>query len=275
MTRDIATLMVVVDGEHPGDEQLKDVGAFAAELGAGVLAVTASDYALSFYFVAGAVAANVLEEDTRRLQERMTAAEKRCREALARSGMSFEWRSAVGIPMDFVARQARAADLILCFSRGKPAPFSDADPGELVLRSGRPVLVVPPSAGWRSPGKILVAWKDTREARRAIYDSLPILRRAKAVRVLEIVEGEESPKRAEGRVRDIVAWLKAHEVAASKLVMTPPRDTSEALATVAEDFDADWIVAGAYGHTRVGEWIFGGVTRHLLMESRRPAFLSH
>jgi nucleotide-binding universal stress UspA family protein len=123
--------------------------------------------------------------------------------------------------------------------------------------------------------KILVAWKDTREARRAVYDSLPILRRAKAVRVLEIVEGEESPKRAEGRVRDIVAWLKAHEVAASKLVMTPLRDTSEAIATVAEDFDADWIVAGAYGHTRVGERIFGGVTRHLLMESRRPALLSH
>jgi nucleotide-binding universal stress UspA family protein len=275
MTADIATFMVPIDGDHPSDIQLKSVGALASEFGAGVIGISACEHTPSFYFAAGAVAADLLDEDTRRMKERMAAAEKRFRKALPREGVPFEWRSSIDIPIDFIARESRATDLLVCFSQPQPSLYSDVEPGELVLRSGRPVIVVPEGAALRSPSKILVSWKDSREARRALRDALPFLRRAKEIAVVEIMEEDESPKRVDARLRDVVAWLRAHAIAASKKVITPSGDVTDALAAAARDFDADLIVAGAYGHTRLGEWIFGGVTRHLLTKSSRPAFLSH
>ena len=58
-------------------------------------------------------------------------------------------------------------------------------------------------------------------------------------------------------------------------VITPGGDPLEAFAGAVREFKPDWIVAGAYGHSRLGEWIFGGVTRYLLTQSERPVFLSH
>ncbi len=275
MTSDIATLMVVVDGDHPVDADLHDVGVLARDLGASIIGISASDHAPSFYFAAGAVAGDVLEQDEERMRERMGAAEKRFRNALQGLQITAEWRSAVDLPIDVVIREARAADLVVCFARRDLYPYSDVDAGELVLKSGRPVLVVPAGAAWRPPGRILITWKESREARRAVSDALPLLRRAKDVRVVEIAEGEDSPRMADARVGDVVAWLKRHGIAASKQVVARDGDVIDAVVKAAQDFDADWIVAGAYGHTRLGEWIFGGVTRHLLTESSRPAFLSH
>jgi nucleotide-binding universal stress UspA family protein len=275
MTFDIASLMLPVDGKHPGDEQLRNVGALAAELGAGIIGISACEHAPSLYYEAGATAQDLIEEDERRLKERMAAAEKRFRKALAGQGISVEWRSSVDIPIDFVIRQSRAADLLVCFSRREAAPYSDVEPGELALKSGRPLLVVSEAAALRFPGKILVAWKDAREARRAVRDALPFLRRAKEVRVVEIMEEEESPRLADARLGDVVAWLKAHSITASKKVITPQGRMTDAIDAAARDLDADMVVAGAYGHSRLGEWIFGGVTRHMLTQSSRPVFLAH
>jgi nucleotide-binding universal stress UspA family protein len=275
MTSDIATIMVVVDGDYPSDTQLQNVGGLAAELGARIIGVTASEHTPSFYFAAGAVETNLLAEDERRMKERMAAAEKRCRKALEGCSASVTWRSAVDLPIDFVLRESRAADLLVCFSRRTSSLFSDAEEGELVLKSGRPLLVVPGGAKWRSPKRILIGWKDSRESRRAVRDALPFLRRARKVNIVEIVEGDENPKAAEARLRDVVSWLKAHSVEALPQVVTPRKDAIVAFAGAVREFNPDWIVAGAYGHSRLGEWIFGGMTRHLLMQSDRPALLSH
>lgn len=274
MTHDIATLMVVVDGDHPADTQLQQVGAFAAELGARIIGVTASEHTPSFYFAAGAVATNLLEEDAQRMKERMAAAEKRCRKALGQAP-PMTWRSVVDLPIDVVVRESRAADLLVCFSRRNTPLYSDIEAGELVLKSGRPLLAIPEGAEWRSPQRILIGWKDSRESRRAVRDALPFLRRAKKIGIVEIVENEESPRSAEARLRDVTAWLKSHSVEASPQVIVPRRDAVDAFADTVREFNPDWIVAGAYGHSRLGEWIFGGVTRYLLMQSDRPAFLSH
>jgi nucleotide-binding universal stress UspA family protein len=181
----------------------------------------------------------------------------------------------VDLPIDFVLRESRAADLLVCFSRRTSSLFSDAEEGELVLKSGRPLLVVPEGTKWRSPKRILIGWKDSRESRRAVHDALPFLRRAKRVNIVEIVEADENPKAAEAGLREVASWLKAHSVEALPQVVTPRKDAIVAFAGAVREFHPDWIVAGAYGHSRLGEWIFGGMTRHLLMQSDRPAFLSH
>ena len=115
------------------DGQLTSVGALAVGLGAGIVAISACEHTPSFYFAAGAVANDLFMQDEQRMRERMTAAAERFRKVLAPQGVTLDWRSRIGIPVDFVVCEARAADLILCFLRNEPAPFSGVDVGELVL----------------------------------------------------------------------------------------------------------------------------------------------
>ena len=109
MTSEIATIMVPVDGDHPADRQLKSAGALAVGLGAGIVGISACEHPPSFYFAAGAVANDLLMQDEQRMKEQMTAAAERVRKVLAPQGVTLDWRSTIGIPSDFVAREARVA----------------------------------------------------------------------------------------------------------------------------------------------------------------------
>jgi nucleotide-binding universal stress UspA family protein len=179
-------------------------------------------------------------------------------------------------PDAFIATQARAADLVVV-GRGGSGDASDpllgVSPSDVVMTVGRPVLVVPPGMARLSAQRVVIAWKDSRESRRAVADALPLLRRATEVSVVEALEGEESRESAERRVRDVAAWLDAHSIPASAQVLTGRGGAAAELETASQGVDL--IVAGAYGHSRLGEWIFGGVTRHLLKNSACPVFLSH
>jgi nucleotide-binding universal stress UspA family protein len=121
---------------------------------------------------------------------------------------------------------------------------------------------------------VLVAWKDTRETRRAVADALPLLRKASHVTVVTVT-GIETPAEAKSRVADVVGWLKHHAVTAVPVVVRSTGDDAAQLQGTARDQDAGVIVAGAYGHSRLREWALGGVTRHLLMHGAGCALLSH
>jgi nucleotide-binding universal stress UspA family protein len=121
----------------------------------------------------------------------------------------------------------------------------------------------------------MVAWKDSREARRALFDAIPVLASAKAVNVVEAFEWEEERAAAVARVNDVAAWLALHGVKAAGSAVFSKDDAVADLATAADDLKAGLIVAGSYGHSRLGEWIFGGVTRFLLSQSKRTVLLSH
>jgi nucleotide-binding universal stress UspA family protein len=172
--------------------------------------------------------------------------------------------------------EARAADLIFTGANRDGDlldPLQRLDPSDLVMQAGRPVFIVPPEAEFFSLKNVTVAWKDTREARRAVCDALPLLHRAKEVKVLEIVEGDESRSTAQDRVNDVAAWLGRHNITAYGQVMQAV-DEEDQIDMVWTN-DADLVVAGAYGHSRFREWVFGGVTRNLLTRSQRCAFLAH
>ena len=196
-----------------------------------------------------------------------------------RGAKQVEWRSNMEMPIRFVARQARAADIVVIGqSRGSAFtdPFARVNPSDLVMQAGRPLLVVPEALNWLDLRSVLVAWKDTPEARRAIVDSLPLLRKAKDVTVVEIIEDRGSHEAALQRTADVVTWLSHHSIVASALV---PEGSSESVATVALDriassVGAGVVVAGAYGHSRFREWVLGGMTQHLATESTRCVLLS-
>lgn len=145
------------------------------------------------------------------------------------------------------------------------------------MQAGRPLLVVPDAVNWLDLRSVLVAWKDAPEARRAIADALPLLRKAKNVVIAEILEDRAGRAAADVRLRDLTAWLARHDVTASVRVADPgaESDCGAALEAVADDVAAGLIVAGAYGHSRFRELVLGGVTQHLIAQARRCVLLSH
>jgi nucleotide-binding universal stress UspA family protein len=226
----------------------------------------------------GFVTGELVDSDRREIDEEQKAAGEELRQALEGFGEQLLFRPAVvyGPLSEHVAAEARGADLVITSAR--PAPLFNgtrrADVGEMVLQAGRPVLVVPATGGDVSLARILVAWKDTREARRAALDALPLLHRAKQVAVAEVAEAVALAG-AKERVAEVCGWLARHGIAAEPLALPRSGEDAGRLEGLAREWKADVVVAGAYGHSRLREFVLGGVTRDLLLASRRCALLSH
>lgn len=189
-----------------------------------------------------------------------------------------EWRTAWSAPTEAMAQMARAADLIVVggdrATRFQFDPNRAVDAGRLIMTAGRPILLCPPHAERLSPRSALIAWKDTRESRRAVLDALPLLKRAEDVMILEVVGDADSGRETSGLL-DVVSALARHGVKAQSQLVVKRVSSSETLMDHAEAMDAGLIVAGGYGHSRVGEWVFGGVTKSLLKQDRRFVLFSH
>lgn len=178
-----------------------------------------------------------------------------------------EWRSSMDFPREVIPKEARAADLIIIGKGILPGDFAHTyDPGTIILAAGRPVLVVPPEIERHDFSRPLIAWKDTREARRAVRDAVPLLQQAKEV-AIAVVHSSPS-ERTDAQIADLVRYLARHKVSVTQQIANVSNDEGTILLQLAEEHRVDLIVAGAYGRTRLGEWIFGGVTRDLLLSSR-------
>ena len=158
----------------------------------------------------GMIASSVLEIDTEQLNQAIGRSETHFRSALKNFGGSLEWRSAAAYPADFLAAEARAADLLVV---GRSENYTALGPrqlldiGDTVMKAGRPVLVVPPRRTSLALDRILVAWKDTAESRRAVSAALPLLRKATELTIIEIVSDEAERDAATVRVADVANWL--------------------------------------------------------------------
>ncbi len=226
----------------------------------------------------GTICGDVFADDQRQITADLDTAQAEFRGSLNGHGTSLEWRSEITIeaPARFLALHARSADLIMTGSM--PADTFNlsraANSGSLVMEAGRPVFIAPTEALPMRFEGALVAWKDTRECRRATADALPLLQQTSRVTVLEIVAIDDFDA-AHVRVRDVAAWLQRHGVMADGQVERATGSDVHQLHAAADERDADVIVAGAYGHSRLREWVIGGVTRDLLLECRRGVLVSH
>lgn len=199
---------------------------------------------------------------------------------LLQAGLDASWDelAEVSADEDFI-RCAMLADLVVLgqphpdvAARGMPASFVP----RVMARCGRPCLVVPHSMRMADgPVKtVVVAWKETPEAVRAVVAALPLLRRATRVHVLTW-GGKSLP--AEGPLPDMPAWLRTQGVQASVAheAGEEPRDLGELLLSRCADLGADVLVMGCYGHSRAREWLLGGVSRTLLSCMTLPVLMSH
>jgi nucleotide-binding universal stress UspA family protein len=144
-----------------------------------------------------------------------------------------------------------------------------------VLAAGRPVVILPSVGTFATLGRrILVAWNPSREATRAVTDAIPLLRLADLVHVMAV-----NPKATEhGTVAgaDIGLYLARHGVRVEiKTDHGAEIDVGNELLSRAADLDADLIVMGGYGHSRLKEWVLGGATRTILESMTVPVLMSH
>jgi nucleotide-binding universal stress UspA family protein len=265
-----STMMVHVDIEADSEHRVQVALALADRFQSALIGVAGC--ALWPAFMAGDVELTESNQyDLQKVTARLEQRGKKFR-AQGRSLKQIEWRSAVEPPGELLLREARAADLLII---GRRRSQDDADPGVIVLRAGRPVLLVPDTVVALPLRRVVVAWKDTRECRRAVRDALPFLQQAKEVLLVEIGE-DESQSQAKKNLADVAAYLVRHRVIVAAEVWRRSRGPVAAeLLHVVKEERADLIVAGGYGHSRLGEWIFGGVTRELLAASPVCCMLSH
>jgi nucleotide-binding universal stress UspA family protein len=271
------TLMVHLDPSHSNAGLLKIVGDLAERFDARVIGIVACRE-MQFVYGDGYIPADLLDRDRGQREKKIKAAEAEFRSLLLNRVRTLEWRSEVMFtPLsEYIGPEVRSADLVITgIGAGGVLDASRlVNIGDLVMQVGRPVLIVPADADKLKLEQIIIAWKDTRETQRAAFDALPLLKTAAHVTVVEISADEEMAA-ARTHVEDVVGWLKWHGVVAESHASPSIGDDASLLNAIAREQGANVIVAGAYGHSRMREWVLGGVTRDLLLRAEHFALLSH
>jgi nucleotide-binding universal stress UspA family protein len=270
-----ATAMVSLAVDQPNEALLEVTGQLAAQSSSRVIGISAAMFSPPLYFM-GEAGQQLIDEGEAAIRKRMVELEGQLRAAMHGRAKEVEWRSALELPARYVARESRAADLVIVGGDGNAIldPFGIAGPSELVMQAGRPLLVVPAALKWLDLRSALVAWKDCPEARRAVADALPLLGKAKEVTVAGIAEEEGTQGAARQQVEDVVGWLSRHGIVARAQVPERCGNAVLQLDRIAADTGAGVVVAGAYGRSRFREWVLGGVTQHLVGQAARCALLS-
>ncbi|MGC2225185.1 MAG: universal stress protein [Methylocella sp.] len=224
----------------------------------------------------GVVFPEVTESDIKEMRATLAAKGNWFRSIAGADHRRLEWRPILDFPTDALAREARSADLIVIgHTMGAGDAHRSLDPGGSLLTIGRPTLIVPEGVRSLRAERVVIGWKDTREARRAVQDALPFLHDTTRVTVVEICgSGEEGA--AQEHVGDVVRYLTRHRINGTARVIPNQQGSGAAqLIKLAQDEGADLLVTGAYGRSRLGEWIFGGMTRGLLATNSICCLMSH
>lgn len=197
-------------------------------------------------------------------------------------GLSCEWRTvdATGTSVtDAVMAHGRCADLIVC-GQSDPAndPASLYRAGEeVMMASGRPVLFIPTAGSFPSIGtNVTLAWNGSREAARAAFDAVPMLQKARQVRILAVNPDDTDLHGTNLPGSELAAALARHGVKceAAHSVASDIGVGDELLSRLA-DRGSDLLVMGGFGHSRFREFVFGGATRSILGHMTVPVLMSH
>ena len=187
-------------------------------------------------------------------------------------GVSAEWREESGRQNAVVGSLGRVFDLMVVERPAKLASLAEATLEDALFESGRPVLMAPPKPLPTIGERIVIAWNGSTETARTVALSMPYLALARSVQVLS-VEGAMQPGPSGD---DLAAGLRQRGIAAtSRLIAAPNRQAGEVFLAEAGAAQCDLLVKGAYTQSRLRQMIFGGATRHIIMEATIPVILAH
>jgi nucleotide-binding universal stress UspA family protein len=271
-----AVMMVHVGEEAYSDSRLQLAAQIADRFNARLIGLAAEEQRPLFVTDGFVADGEIAEREYQEIIERLAAREQYFRARVSGTKQEPDWRAEVGNPVAVLAAQMRAADLAVL---GREPSIADSyrmvDAAVAVLRLGRPSLIVPSGVSGLEAKNVVIGWKDTRECRRAVQDALPFLHEAISIHVAEICVDDDASE-ARARVEDVVRYLAKHRIEARGEAVSQTKSTiAEELIRLAHGRGADLLVAGAYGHSRFGEWIFGGVTHDLLSTSPICCLMAH
>jgi nucleotide-binding universal stress UspA family protein len=236
-------------------------------------------------FATGAALGGALKEFDTKARQRSEAAALHVREFCLRSDIAFREtpEAATSVTASFRQEEDNALERIMFRARhndlvvvgrakrpnGLPPDFLDL----MLLGCGRPVLIASATPPESVTGTIMVCWRESADAARAVTAAMPLLTKAKRVIFASVVE---DGGRLADAVKEITAQVAWAGVAAEAKVIPPQRaPLQELLAATAKEVQADLIVMGAYGHSRIREVLFGGCTRAFITYADRPVLLMH
>lgn len=218
-------------------------------------------------------------ETFRAMAESMRAAFE---QATKRFSVIAEWRQIdakhVGMAQTLTL-ECRAADLVIAGQTDRRWDHATAldEPETILMESGRPVLIIPHSGRFSSFGqRVTIAWNGRREAARAAFDALPLLKVADSVRVIWVNPRNEPGNLVDVPCSAIATALARHGVRCeAATTRVPDIKVSDALLSGLTDDSSDLLVMGAYGHSRLREFVLGGTTRQVLKHMTVPVLMSH
>ncbi len=280
-------ILVHLDASKRSDIRLARAADLAARHGAHLTALYIIELptpALFYGDPSGFADVRLIDEMMAKMRETAMVDARRVEQSFAermrRDGIEGEWRLVEGVAAETVSLHARYADLAI-IGQHDPAESVISSAAQIaantLLSSGRPMLVIPYAGKVATLGEtVLVGWKSSREAARAVNDALPLLERARSVTILAINPEQGIGGDGDVPAADIALHLARHGVKASAAhTVSTEIAEGDALLNYADDIGADLIIAGGYGHSRMREFVFGGATRTLLTTMTVPVLLSH
>jgi nucleotide-binding universal stress UspA family protein len=202
--------------------------------------------------------------------------------AMKGEGLSFDFHqidARTPLIADDTIAYGRSADVIVV-SATDPDEVTGVERDfveQVIMAAGRPVLILPAKGEAKfSLDEVVLGWDGGREAARAAFDAIPLLKAAKKVRVVRADPQKDPALRGSVPGADLAEALARHGVKAeTQGFPTEGYDAGQALMRCADDCGAGLIIMGAYGHSRLAEFIFGGATRFVLSRLNRPVLMSH
>jgi len=222
--------------------------------------------------MSGAMVEQMMSAMAQTVETRAAKARAAYQEVCATADVKAVWRESTGRETDIVASAGRLTDLIII---GRPDAETEtplaATLDAALFDTGRPVLVASPAAAASIGARAIVAWNGSAQAARVVAAALPILRKAEQVTVVTVGEISRSPA-----ATDLVAYLGRHDVRAThEAIAADHAPVGATLLKHAKQIQADLLIMGAYGHSRLREMILGGATRDVLGVADLPLFMAH
>jgi len=195
-------------------------------------------------------------------------------QAVARFGVKSSFFSRTGKTVDLLISRARCADVVVIQNqRDAEMDYRKMMFNDFLLKSGSPFLVLPPQAEKSSmqTKNVLVAWDGSKQAALAVRTAIDVLRAAEDVKILNVSQAVEGQL---GIEVDLAEHLSHHgiNIEAKHAI---GNDVANEIKRLSAESNADLIVMGGWGHTRIQEWILGGVTRQMLTTSNTPIWMMH
>lgn len=274
------TMLVHVDGSARAQERIRLAIDLATKFGAHLIGLATMGTLFVPYTggvdLGGSYIVEMLAEMEKQAKRATAMFEA---QALAAGLESFESRIADHEAASALCTHARYVDLLIIgqSEKGAAGPATPADlPQWVVLNAGRTVLIVPHSGTFTTVGQnVLVLWNASRESASAARDALPFLIKAKQVRIAVFDARSNTEGHGDEPGSDVALYLARHGVKVTVTRESSGGDVGSAALSRAADLDIDLIVMGGYGHSRLREWIMGGVTKTMLEHMTVPVLMSH